>query len=313
MTADRACSVAREVLGEPMASAQRFTTGAGNWVYDVTAASGRRVVVRFMRSREEFESGILWNGRLRPLGVPLPKMLAYQRSFEGDSPGGWFVLERLRGVDLEHAYATLTTHQKMSVLDGVMRAQEIVRRSIPRGTRFGYCATPDVAPHPTWSASISADLERSRRWIMEVGVVDPNHVSRVERLQPAFEKYFAGVQPIPFMDDTTTRNVIVHEGALAGIVDVDSICCGDPLIVPALTRMALLNMGCDTIYPECWLDRMDATSEQRRVFDFYTARCAVDFLSEQGQKYNRDSAPPVDPAEVNKLERILDALLQRIA
>ena len=303
---EHAACVARDVLGEPIASADRFTTGAGNWVYDVRAQSGRQVVVRFMRDREEFAAGIHWNQTLRPLGVPLPKMLAFDNE-------GWFVLERFAGTDLGQVCAALTTPQKLSILDGVMNAQSIVHRSVPPGTRFGYAINADQTPYARWSESIAAGLERSRQRIVDIGAVDPHHVTRVQRLLPAFENHFAAVRPIPFMDDTTTRNVIVDGGVLQGIVDVDSLCWGDPLLVPALTRMALLSMRCDTIYTDAWLDRLEATPEQGRVFDFYTATFAACFLSEQGQQFNRDSPPPIDPAEVEKLVSILDALLQRIA
>ena len=55
----------------------------------------------------------------------------------------------------------------------------------------------------------------------KVGAVDFAHVERVRRRMPQFAKYFFAVEPIAFLDDTTTRNVIVHDGDLSGIVDVD--------------------------------------------------------------------------------------------
>ena len=46
--------------------------------------------------------------------------------------------------------------------------------------------------------------------------------------------------PIPFLHDTTTKNVIVTpEGAFSGIVDVDDLCFGDPRYVVALTLPSL--------------------------------------------------------------------------
>ena len=56
--ASDAARIARDILGEPIASAERFTTGAGNRVYDVTTNRGPRVVVRFMRTKSELEAGV---------------------------------------------------------------------------------------------------------------------------------------------------------------------------------------------------------------------------------------------------------------
>jgi hypothetical protein len=312
-TAAQAKRIAADALGELIESVDRFTTGSANWVFDTTARSGKRVVVRFMRERDEFDGAVLWNSILRPAGVPLPELIAHRRNFDDESPShSWLVLERFAGVDLEHAYAKLTPLQKVSVLDGVMRAQAIVQR-LPEGTGFGYVCLPDQRPHITWYRVIAEGLARSHRRIAEVGAVSVDVVRRVERVVPQFDDYLASIRPIPFLDDTTTKNVIVHEGKLQGIVDVDGICYGDPLLVVALTRMALLKLGGDTLYTDAWLDRLSASPEQRRAVEFYTACFCVNFLSELGQQFNRDAPPPVDPAMVDRLMAILDLLMPRVA
>ena len=66
------------------------------------------------------------------------------------------------------------------------------------------------------------------------------------------QAYFSAVRPTAFLGDITTKNVLVHEGKLSGIVDVDEICYGDPLFVVGLTHMALLAMGADTDYTTGW-------------------------------------------------------------
>src|SRR5688500_19514468 len=95
--------IAADVLGETIVAAQRLPTGAGNWVYEVVPARGRAVVVRILRSHEECKSGVYWSQTLRPLGVPLPEMIAHHvgRDDEDEAKRGddrsWMVLERLPG------------------------------------------------------------------------------------------------------------------------------------------------------------------------------------------------------------------------
>jgi hypothetical protein len=57
-----------------------------------------------------------------------------------------------------------------------------------------------------------------------------------------------------FLDDTTTKHVIVDAGKLSGIVDVDVVCFGDPLFTTVLAQMALLNKGHDLDYIVFWSD-----------------------------------------------------------
>ena len=305
-----AARIAADVVGEEIAAVERMPTGAGNWVFEVHSASGADVIVRIMRSHKECASGVYWSRTLRPLGVPLPAMLAHHIDEDNVGGGSWMALERLPGTDLEHAHAGLTPPQRRDVTAGVVRAQQIVASKVPPGGGFGYVSWPRDWPHKSWGDVVRHELANSRRRIERVGVVNPRHVDRVEALLPRHENYFAAVRPTPFLDDTTTRNVIVHDGRLSGIVDVDSICYGDPFLPVGLTRMALLNMAQPTDYTDHWLDLLGATTEQRRVVRFYIAVFCVNFLGEQGQQFNRAAAPPVDPLKVERLEAILDLRLR---
>ena len=64
-------------------------------------------------------------------------------------------------------------------------------------------------------------------------------ITRIIDLGRSLEKYFSSVQPTCFLDDLTTKNVIVQNGELRGLVDFDVVCYGDPLYWLALTRAAV--------------------------------------------------------------------------
>jgi hypothetical protein len=184
---------------------------------------------------------------------------------------------------------------------------------LPLGPGYGFAASyNDGALHSSWLDVLTASLERSRGWIRTVGAVPERHVDRVAGLLPTFDDYFATVLPTPFLDDTTTKNVIVHEGRLSGIVDVDWLCFGDPLFTPALTNMALLSRRQETDYIEYWCGQLDLSPVQRRVLTLYTAIFCVGFLSEQGMQFNKDAPPNIDEDEIAKLLTILDDLLTEL-
>jgi aminoglycoside phosphotransferase len=305
---DDAARIARTVLGEPVERVRRFETGQANWVYDVITKSGRNVVVRISRDPNECAAGVHWSRTLRPLGVPLPEMLAHHLP-SNDDERSWTVLARLSGTDLEHAYPTLTPAQKLDILDQALRAQAIVHR-LPQGDRFGF--TDGLAPprHAAWRDVLVEHLDISRERIERAGAVDVRHVERVRTVLESVD--FSAVGATPFLDDTTTRNVIVDRGIFQGIVDVDGVAYGDPLFVPALTRMSLLSRGFDTSYTDAWADRLELCDARRRHLDLYTAMFAVNFLAEQGQQFNLDAPPRIDPATFERLLAILDELLTEL-
>ena len=155
---------------------------------------------------------------------------------------------------------------------------------------------------------LDASLARSRARIAAAGVVDPAHVDRVARLVERRRPGHDAVAPLAFLDDTTTKNVIVHDGRLSGIVDVDVVCYGDALLPVALTKMALHARGWETDYVEAWLAALDHAPGQAALLrlDRDVATFCIDLLAELGQRLNRDEPRPVDPTYVARLLQILD-------
>lgn len=58
------------------------------------------------------------------------------------------------------------------------------------------------------------------------------------------------------MDDISTKNLLIYEGKVSGIIDIDWMGLGDMLTFVALTKVALLNMDSDTKYIDYLLDEV---------------------------------------------------------
>lgn len=77
----------------------------------------------------------------------------------------------------------------------------------------------------------------------------------------------------------------------------------------ALTRMALLAHQHDPAYIDYWCERLRLSAPQPQALDVYTAVFCVGFLSEIGQQFNQDAAPPGDRVYQRHLEGVLQRLL----
>jgi Ser/Thr protein kinase RdoA (MazF antagonist) len=309
-TAEDAAGIVTAWSGMDVASAERFPTGLANFVYDVTTRDGGRVVARLQRQGEgtAFEGAISWSRTLRPKGVPLPELYAYDLTPE-DGRFPFMLLERLPGRDLEHDYPALSDDQKRRLAGRIIDIQHAVGE-LPYGRGFGYGASfDDPELHPTWRDLLLASLRRSRERIVAAGVLSTDWVDRVAERLPALDGYFSTIEPVPFLDDTTVKNVIVHDGELSGIVDVDWVCFGDPLFTVALTRMALLARCFDTDYIDFWTADLDLSVEQQAALSFYTALFCVDFMSELGHSFNQEAPVAADSTAVEHLAETLSQLL----
>jgi Ser/Thr protein kinase RdoA (MazF antagonist) len=309
-TAEFAAAVVRRSLGTPVQTISRFPTGLAHYVFDVLTVDGRRVVVRLARSGQEgtFASAMYWHQRLVPRGVPLPALLAVDvKPSRGSFP--FMLMDRLPGRDLGEEYLSLSVSHKRRLAEQLAHIQQCVSE-LPPGPGFGYARSyDDPSLHASWADVLHDSLERSRMSIQAVKVVPARHVDRVAQKVAAYAAYFAAIQPTAFLDDTTTKNVLVHHGELSGIVDVDVVCFGDPLFTLALTKMALLKRRYTTDYISFWSDALRLTAEQRTILSLYTAIFCVDFLGELGQRFNQDVPTAVDDREIDHLVSVLDRLL----
>ena len=308
---ERAEALARAVArghGE-VAAVRRFPTGLCHYVFDVDLTDGSRVVVRVAdpANRHLLVGAVAWSGRLRPLGVPLPAVLAHDLGPR--SPMPYVVLERLPGDDLGVVYATLTPDRRREVARSVVTVQEAVR-GLGEGAGYGYSAHPDARPpRDTWVEVLLDNLRRSGGRLRSSSPdVRRLHGRVVDRVADS-RTHLDGVPAVPFLDDATTKNVLVHGGALSGVVDVDVVCFGDPLYTPALTKVSLVAAGLSTDYVDAWLQLVAPGPAELDAFDVYSAVFCLDLLSEAGVLFNRGRPEAQDEPRTRRLVALAASVL----
>jgi hypothetical protein len=151
----------------------------------------------------------------------------------------------------------------------------------------GYSLTPAGAPHACWSQVLEDNLSRSRKRIAAAGPFDQGLVDTVAGMVSDSRAELDSLPAIPFLHDTTTKNVIVTaQGEFSGIVDVDDLCFGDPRYVVALTLASVGAFGGSTHYVDAWMNF--AHYRRDRIFQLYVALFLIDFMSEEGQTFNNN-------------------------
>jgi aminoglycoside phosphotransferase (APT) family kinase protein len=225
---------------------------------------------------------------LKPLGVPLPALLAFDVTAEFP----WLVLERLPGTDLGGIIARLSDDQLDQIAASVARAQAITGQTGSAG-RYGYAAAPGEAVFASWSQVLEANLDRSRNRIVSAGLFDVGLVDAFQSALAASRHQIDQAEPTPFLHDTTTKNVIVtSSGGFSGIVDVDDLCFGDPRYPVALTFAALVACDGPVQYVFAWMRH--AKQVDNPTFRLYVSLFLLDLMAEHGQVFNgnqRSSAP----------------------
>lgn len=115
------------------------------------------------------------------------------------------------------------------------------------------------------------------------------------------------MKPIPYLDDISSKNLLVENGHISGVVDVDWIGIGDKLTFAALTNMAFINLGFDTDYVKYILEELQLKTIEKKAFIFYTLMYCVDFMGERGMQF-MDKKVQVNEQIIVRLNRIYDGL-----
>jgi aminoglycoside phosphotransferase len=274
--------LAAATVGRWPINVRRFGTGAHHYVFEVTFADRPPVVVRIAaaHSRAAMAGALRLSSLLRPRGVPLPEIIA-----EGvNHRFSHLVMERLTGTDLGEVICGLSDATLEAIAKQVARAQNLTSLTAS-GTRYGYAIEPAHAPRERWSQVLLDNLARSRRRIAAAKLFDEDAIDTIVNMVSAARVELDALSPVPFLHDTTTKNVIVTpEGSFSGIVDVDDLCFGDPRYVVALTFASLRASDGPTHYVDAWMNAAGYRSD--RMFRLYVALFLVDFMSEHGQEFN---------------------------
>jgi len=219
-------NLAAAAIGHLPVGVRRFSTGGRHYVFEAKFEGRAPVVVRIAaeHSRSAMVGAYKLSNLLPPQGVPLPEVIA-----EGlNHRFSHLVLERFPGADLWNVIRDLSDASLEAIATKVAAAQRATARTASAG-RYGYAVVPADAPRERWSQVLQDNLARSRKRILAAGLFDVSPVDAVEMMVLAARAELDALEPIPFLHDTTTKNVIVTpEGAFSGIVDVDDLCFGDP-------------------------------------------------------------------------------------
>ena len=302
---DKAKAIIEKHFSQDIVSVERFPTGLCHFVYDIKLSDGLEVVLRISGSDSELKGGIFWNENLRELDIPVPKILHYD--IESDLK--YSIHKKIQGNDLWFEYPKLSSTEKKELAYTLAEYQLKVEKNI-KGTAFGYASSfDDPTLKENWNDIIVKSIADSEKNIKQVGVFDISYVEILKNEHRKFKSYLKAVKPLAFLDDITTKNVLIHNNKLSGIVDTDSICFGDKLKHLGLTNMALVSLNYDTDYIDHFIEYYKLSDHQRSVVEFYTLLFCVGFMSEMGQKYNKDSVE-IDQERVEYLKQCFDQILE---
>lgn len=281
-----------ECFTEESQTVERCAVGQGNYVY-IVECNGTKYVIRCSLENGAYDTSISWLEKLALIGVPVPKVIAKGKYDEYE----YLILSYIEGKDIGIVYEQLTDEDKRVIAKEIVHIQNQVAT----------LELKDAALDWSWVTFINYMLERAAERIVQNGYFDVAKVGRLRKQMRQLEEYFSNIKLVAYLDDISSKNLLIHNGRISGIIDIDWIGIGDKLTFVALTYMALLNLEYDTDYVKYILDEMQISDVERKAFLFYTLMYCVDFMGERGMQF-MDKKIDVDERIIDRLNGIYDTL-----
>lgn len=284
-------------LGKKAARVKQFPTGLSHFVYDVRTYDDVSCVIRIARPerREEFERGLFWHEKIERTGVRLPYIYEV-----GEINNHYFaVYERLKGDDLENVYSSLSTQEKRDLAEEVAEIQQ-------RISTLDHALFQRANP---WDEVIRGIIARSEREILAHGLSNPKYIHLIREHVEEFGHYYRTLKPVPFLYDLSIRNVIIDNGKITGIIDVDDVWYGDPLLAIGRGKTILLAMRQEVDFIEYWCKYLNLSVEEMKVVDMYDLLYCLRFMGTIGTKLNGNASIQTNPENARLFESIAESIL----
>lgn len=270
-----------EVLGELLGQPCRClgplpSAAAAARAFLVGLADGQVVVAKVYDGSSALLRAVGNMTSLAGIGVPVPEVLAWSDSL-GAEPSALLVMTHVVGHELGRELPAMNRRQLSNLAARVVDIQATVAAAYPVLAGCGYAGVGEPATR-TWS-----DVVRRPNGFRYADPLPGDTAELYEMLGAALdeaESSFRTIRPVCFLDDVTTRNVMIRDGRLSGIVDLDWVAFGDPLFHLGLTAAAVTVVAPPTgrHYVEELIRFTDVGGEQRRLVDLYEAVFLVNFL-----------------------------------
>lgn len=272
---------------------ERCSVGIANYVF-IVSSSTEKYILRCSKDKDAYKDTVYWLNKLSECDISIPIVLS-EGKYKDYS---YLILSYIRGDDIGNVYCELNDSEKKQIAKEVVEIQRKV-------SRIGIRADVEW----TWSSVIDEMLNRAEERIKGKSYFDINKIYLIKNLQQEIQEYLDKVQPTPYLDDISTKNLLIYEGKVSGIIDIDWMGLGDMLTFVAMTKVALLNMDLDTQYIDYLLDEIHPNTIEYKAFVFYCLIYCVDFMGERGMQF-LDKTIPVNESIIKRLNDIFDILMK---
>jgi len=302
-----------KILGKEFAAEPHRITRMGNGicneVYSVETAD-RDVIVRLKAEARYMFGSHNHIPIFRSKGISVPEILAedYSGTFVQLA---YQVLSKIEGRDIMNVIDTLTDDQLRAIAGEISNVFDQLR-DVPNNGKFGVLWGDGDDLVESWAADIARMSGVVIGWGTRTGVLDEQLEHILTWINTEYKGYFESVQPVTYFGDICAKNVMIHDGRFAGLVDLDSLAQGDPLEAIGRIKASWHGTYYGKVYADAVMDAQRLTAEQRKLVTMYALLNRTYWTMENGIQFNQNTGSTVDRVREKEDKAVVAALLEEL-
>ena len=248
---------------------ERCSVGHGNYVFILDYIKYKRIIRMNDESNlySQYENYQYWVSKLKDIDIPVPNIISIGKYKNYN----YIILDYIEGKDLGEVYTLLTEEQKENIAKKIVKIQIKIQEHLLPNNKFGSVYKyNDNSGFDTWKEFILDSLQISKQNIKKNNIFDTEKVDKLIQLTEKYNEYFNKIEPKAFLDDISNKNLIIYNGEISGIIDLDWMGFGDLLYFIGYNNMALLDMEVDTKYVDYMIQELKLNEFQKEIVLFYT-------------------------------------------
>jgi len=306
---DVIATITRNEFGAAPELITRMTNGICNEVYTV-AVGGREYIFRLSEAPRYMLGSHNHIPLFRSKGITVPEILAEDLS-KTVLPFAYQVQNKIPGRDIKDVIETLSDDQLKSIGAEVANVFRQLA-DVPNNGKFGVLWGDDRDLVESWSAEVARVTQVVIGWGTQTGVLDAKLEQILSKINAEYKTYFDRVRPYTYFGDISAKNVMIHDGRFAGLVDVDSLAQGDPLEAIGRIKASWYGTHYGTVYANAVMDSLGLPEPQRNIVTMYALLNRTFWTLENGVQFNQNTSRTVDRQREAEDKKVVGDLLAEL-
>lgn len=285
------------------------TVGICNEVYEIKLKN-KNYILRINKEKKFLYGTHKFLPIFQKLQIKTPTIIAEDYS-QNKVPFCYQILSKIKGRDLVVVIDKLSKEELKSIAIEVSNIFDKFK-TFPTKDGFGEITGLDEEEYKNLFEIIKNQQKTISERNEKTKVIDQETIDVLNEIIKTYQSYFSEVKPKLYYDDISSKNVMIHNGKFAGLVDLDFLMKGDYLEAIGRIIASWYGKNHEEVYINEIIKLQRLDEYQQKIVKMYAILHLIYWTSEEGIQFNSNSSGVINWENVKSKKNQIMGLYNEI-